>query len=231
MKKIIIAFVLILPLAGMAQSTEYGDNQTEAINQMGEDEISRIEQQNGLNESRNGHIDAGLGALGDMFNAATSARDMYDASTNFSQNECTPDLSVSNQAMVPSSCADGGACSECFLSAANELNFVRRQLARLSCIYSNTKTFNDAALAFGDNVSGIHAVTGLAWQTQRGDIVATFNHFKQTYDSKYTGLIGSLQRSLMAINDCEARFGMADWYQKFGFIYFEFMSDKYKRVD
>lgn len=30
---------------------------------------------------------------------------------------------------------------------------------------------------------------------------------------------------------CEREFGMTDWYQRFGFMYFEFMNDKYKRTD
>jgi hypothetical protein len=61
--------------------------------------------------------------------------------------------------------------------------------------------------------------------------VDAYNHFKQTYDNKYRDLMGSLQRALMAIDGCERQYGMTDWYQRFGFIYFEFMKDKYKRTD
>jgi len=33
---------------------------------------------------------------------------------------------------------------------------------------------------------------------------------------------------LKDIGECEAKFGEADWYQKFGFIYYEFLFSAYK---
>ena len=132
---------------------------------------------------------------------------------------------------MPTTCAGNQACNECYQSAVNELNFIRRQLGRLSCIYSNTKQFNESAIAFGDNMSGIHAVTGAAWQSSRAEIVAQFESFKRTYDNKYADMMTSLHNALQSISACEAQYGLPDWYQRFGFIYFEFMKDKYKRRD
>lgn len=158
-------------------------------------------------------------------------RDEWNDIQNFEPGACAPDFSASSGAMMASTCAGNAACSECYERAVGELNFIRRQLGRLSCIYSNTKHFNESALAFGDNMSGIHAVTGIAWQNERGGIVAEFNKFKQTYDRKYGDMMGALQRALQGIGTCEAQYGLPDWYQRFGFIYLEFMKDKYKRVD
>lgn len=158
-------------------------------------------------------------------------RNEWNTVQNFSPGECSPDFNASSGAMMNSTCASNAACSECYERAVGELNFIRRQLGRLSCIYSNTKNFNESALAFGDNMSGIHAVTGIAWQNERGGIIAEFNHFKQTYDKKYVDMMGALQRALQGIGTCEQQYGLPDWYQRFGFIYFEFMKDKYKRTD
>jgi hypothetical protein len=158
-------------------------------------------------------------------------RNEWNTIQNFEPGACAPDFSASSGAMMASTCVGNPACSECYERAVGELNFIRRQLGRLSCIYSNTKNFNESALAFGDNMSGIHAVTGIAWQNERGGIVAEFNHFKQTYDKKYTDMMGALQRALQSIGTCEMQYGLPDWYQRFGFIYFEFMKDKYKRTD
>lgn len=158
-------------------------------------------------------------------------RDEWNAIQNFEPGACSPDFSASSGAMMASTCAGNPECSECYNRAVGELNFIRRQLGRLSCIYANTKNFTTSALAFGDNMSGIHAVTGAAWQSERGGIVAQMNSFKQTYDRKYTDMMGSLQRALVGIGTCEAKFGLPDWYQRFGFVYFEFMKDKYKRTD
>lgn len=158
-------------------------------------------------------------------------RNEWNAIQNFSPGDCAPDFNASSGAMMASTCADNAGCGECYEKAVGELNFIRRQLGRLRCIYNNTKNFNESALAFGDNMSGIHAVTGIAWQSERGGIVEEFNHFKQTYDRKYTDMMGSLQRALQSISVCEAKYGLPDWYQRFGFMYFEFMKDKYKRTD
>ncbi len=158
-------------------------------------------------------------------------RDEWNEIQNFEPGACAPDFSASSGAMMASTCVGNAACSECYERAVGELNFIRRQLGRLSCIYSNTKHFKESALAFGDNMSGIHAVTGIAWQNERGGIVAEFEKFKQTYDRKYTDMMGALQRALQGIGTCEAQYGLPDWYQRFGFVYFEFMKDKYKRID
>jgi hypothetical protein len=214
-------------------SQEYIDNAT-AHNSLyntvtGDNEIDPGESSGG-DPDYEGAINSGLEGLNNMLTIAQSARDLYDALPGLSAGACAPDFSTNAQAIIPSSCPDAN-CSECYTRASNELNFVRMQLGRLWCIYTNTKNFNTAAIAFGDNTSGIHAVTGLSWQSARAEIVATYNHFKQTYDSKYVDLIASLQRALMQISACENAYGEPDWYQRFGFIYYEFMKERYKRID
>ncbi len=158
-------------------------------------------------------------------------RNEWDAVQNFEPGACAPDFAASGAAMMPSTCSGNAACGECYERATNELNFIRRQLGRLRCIYNNTKNFTESAISFGDNMSGIHAVTGAAWQSSRAEIVASFTQFKSTYDRKYTDMMGSLQRALQSISVCEQQYGLPDWYQRFGFMYFEFMKDKYKRTD
>jgi len=225
MKKIIITCIaLVITLITMAQS------QVSAVQQMNEDELSNMQQQNSSNATVNSSIGDALGHLNTFMGIAGNAQDLYNNSQALSNGECAPDFSTSGTAMMPTGCTSP-KCRDCFTRAANELAFVRRQLGRLSCIYNNTKNFNTAAIAFGDNASGIHAVTGLAWQSARGEIVAEFNHFKQTYDSKYIDLIGSLERALKAIDQCERDYGTQDWFQQYGFIYLEFLKDKYKRND
>jgi hypothetical protein len=158
-------------------------------------------------------------------------RNEWNAVQNFEPGACAPDFNASAGAMMASTCAGNARCGECYERAVGELNFIRRQLGRLRCIYNNTKNFTESAVSFGDNMSGIHAVTGAAWQSERGGIIAEFEHFKGTYDRKYTDMMGSLQRALQSISACEQQFGLPDWYQRFGFMYFEFMKDKYKRTD
>jgi hypothetical protein len=120
-------------------------------------------------------------------------------------------------------------CSECYYQARTEFNNVRYTLEELATIYSCTKKFTDAALAFGDNASGIHAVTGLAWQYERRKIEQSIKELEVAYDSKYAEFMQRLADAMQQLNICEAKFGVEDWYDRFGYIYYEFMKDKYRR--
>lgn len=228
MKKNFLA-ALIFSVAGFTVYSQ--DGMAEAIQQMGETEIENIQNQWGHLENMGEIISDGIGHLGTALDIYDDVHDMYEAASALDNNECVPDFSTDATAMMPSSCADQAGCQECYQRHVNNLTVVRRSLARMSCIRMNTKKFTDAAISFGDNVSGIHAVTGLAWQAQRREIIASVDKFNQTYDRKYTELISSLQRALNGISECENQFGMRDWYQRFGFIYFEMMKEKYKRTD
>ncbi|MEM7087131.1 MAG: hypothetical protein AAF489_13170 [Bacteroidota bacterium] len=172
-----------------------------------------------------------MGQFYRFMDAARSANDLYHSSLALSNEECTPDFETSASRMMPTGCFEDNACQSCYQSAIANLNVIRRSLQRLSCIYSNTKKFNTSAVAFGDNVSGVHGALGIAWQTERKGIMDQFEAFQRTYDTKYTELMTALDRNLQSINACENEHGMQDWYQRAGFIYFELMKEKYKRID
>ena len=227
MKNIITIFLCFNCIAGIAQN----EGDADVVRQMGEDDVSRAHEAGSNTSNAASAIGDAIGHFNTVMGLYGSAQDLYNNSRALSNGECAPDFATSDNAMMPSNCRRGTECGECYISATRELSFVRRQLGRLSCIYQNTKNFNNSAIAFGDNASGIHAVTGLAWQSARGEIVAAMNHFKQTYDSKYIDLIGSLERALKSIDRCESQYGQDGWFQRSGFIYLEFLKDKYKRND
>jgi len=227
MKKIFCFLLCCISGAAIAQN----EGDADVIQQLGEDDITRLEQNNERTEAAAGAIDDAIGHFNTVMGLYNDAQELYNASQVLSRGECSPDFSTSNNAMMPSSCPPRGECAECYQSAMGELNFIRRQLGRLACIYQNTKNFTNSAIAFGDNASGIHAVTGLAWQQARGEIVQSMNHFKGTYDSKYIDMMGALERALKAIDRCESQYGQDGWFQRSGFIYLEFLKDKYKRND
>jgi hypothetical protein len=234
MKKLLLTCMTVLFITALWAQEDRPPTQEDLNNQATESSNdyndARQDQRDAEAEDRENINDA-LSDLNDYINTLSDIRDAYQGMQNFSPGECSPDFNTGAGAMMPSTCDGNANCSQCFERAVGELNFVRRILGRLSCIYNNTKNFTNSAIAFGDNVSGIHGVMGLSWQNARGGIVESYNHFKQTYDRKYADLMGSLQRALMSIDACERQFGMTDWYQRFGFMYFEFMKDKYKRTD
>lgn len=224
-----ILFLSVFLFSVIASGQELDQNA--GVIQGNEDQHNGNEAQRAEEQGDREAIDGAIENLQSYMNWLEDRRNEWSTIQNFSTGDCSPDFAASSQSMMPSTCVGNQACSECYEKAVGELNFIRRQLGRLSCIYSNTKRFNESAIAFGDNMSGIHAVTGIAWQNARGEIVSAYESFKHTYDNKYTDMMGSLQRALQSIGTCETQYGLPDWYQRFGFIYFEFMKDKYKRTD
>lgn len=131
---------------------------------------------------------------------------------------------------IPSRCAGDAACRACFQDAQNSLNTNRYALIKLGAIGKWTDTFTTKSLAFGDNVSGVHGVAGIAWQAERQKIEASHANFGKQYSAKYHELIGYLENSLNKIGQCEARyFKNSDWYDRYGFMYYSYMADRYRR--
>ncbi len=122
-----------------------------------------------------------------------------------------------------------GDCARCFVEARAEFEKVRYNLEQLRVIFKCTKDFSKKAIAFGDNTSGIHAVSGLAWQAQKVKIETSVKDMEKAYDLKYTELIGQLQESLFELAVCEEQFGTRDWYDRYGYMFYEFVKEKYKR--
>jgi len=132
---------------------------------------------------------------------------------------------------IPSFCAGDEECHICYEKANTDFNKARAVLEKLRRIYTCTIDFSKAAIAFGDSSSGIHAVVGLVWQEERIGIVKSVDGLKSAVDKKFPQLMNGLHDAMMEQNQCEAKFGVPDWYDRFGHMYYEFIEDKYKRAD
>ncbi|MEO6348984.1 MAG: hypothetical protein ABIO60_13870, partial [Aquaticitalea sp.] len=119
---------------------------------------------------------------------------------------------------------------QCLGKAYDELAALRAKFEKLRIIGHDTKKTVKWALSFGDDVSGIHALSGLAWQTQRVKIVKSYDEFEEAYDKKYKEFVQQLYNVLMKIDRCEAKIGYENWYNTAGFIYYEFMRTRYAAV-
>lgn len=170
---------------------------------------------------------------------------LYDAYNN-GLGKCISSTPPAQAPSIPSICTDlslddngyiseeeDQECAECFLEARKKFNNIRYQFEKLATIYKCTKDFSNAAISFGDDVSGFtpSGVGGLAWQTQRRNIEKSVTELEQAYDKKYGEFLQSLADAMMELNICEAKYGVEDWYDRFGYMYFEFMKDKYQRKD
>lgn len=182
-----------------------------------EDEDSKKEEQNDDSQGK------GLGNRDNGSNAGNGSNDNSD-STSSSQSQNNADSSNRN-----SGSANEEACN-CLDRAYIELDKRRLNLERLRIIYSHSMKKINAGIAFGDNVSGVHGVSGLAWQSQKMIILKeSIPTLNKAYDDKYAEMIEALEENLLEIDRCERLLGYENWYNHAGFIYYQFMADKYKR--
>jgi hypothetical protein len=132
---------------------------------------------------------------------------------------------------LPLECAESDDCAACFEPAYERLKNVRIRFEKLRRLYAWTKAYKERAFALGDSAAGIHGLAGLAWVGERVELERTYQRFEASYDDKYAELLDELRGSLEQIAECEEEvYGEDDWYNRFGFIYFQFMADRYKRA-
>ena len=117
-------------------------------NQMSEAEIEGLrEGTNNLDLGQKGALEL-LEHFENVLKAVNSAGELYDAMTALDKNECVPDLTTDASAMMPSGCDEEGACNACYEKAVTSLNHVRKNLARMSCLRINTKTYVESAIEY-----------------------------------------------------------------------------------
>lgn len=164
---------------------------------------------------------------GSAFNEAFSA--LSDIDTEFD-----PDFSPDGSPLVPSACAEKEtSCGDCYSSAIDGINFTRFYLEKLRVIGMHTIDMADKAKKFGDNLAGVHGVSGLGWQLGgKPQIEEAVSEFRKTYDRKYKQYMRSLRKDLEGLAVCEAEhMDNPDWYARFGFMYMSFMEDRYRSPD
>lgn len=135
---------------------------------------------------------------------------------------------------VPSDCIEKPEeCADCqFEKALGDLQKVRYALEKLRRVYAGTKNLVTHSLAVGDAMASSAGVGGLAWVGERRKILASFAEVKVSYDAKYEELMAKLEAALRQIAECEERvYGEKRWYDRWGFMYYEFMAARYQRAD
>ena len=156
--------------------------------------------------------------------------DKYDPLTD-ADKKADPDYNPPGGPQVPSSCDESkiAGCKDCYQSAYENLYKLRGNFEKLRSIKIATEDFTKSSLSFGDSVSGVHGVAGLGWQAERRKIEASFKNFEKIYKAKHQQLSDKLGENLKEIDQCEAQYyGEKDWYNRYGYMYFTFMTDRYR---
>lgn len=142
---------------------------------------------------------------------------------------CGAAYTDSSAPTVPSSCAENDACKSCYSEAVRQIDFNRFYIERARCITSAHVKMAKSAMSFGDSASGVHGVAGLSWQLQgKPQIEQAVTQLKATYTHKAGQYISGFETSLKKLGQCEAEhFGERDWYQRYGWIYLNFIKSNY----
>ena len=185
--------------------------------------------------TRNPALDSMLvgGAIDTAFSGARNASDWFDAKNLLDQEadrHYEPDLTGEGAPDIPATlCGASTDCNQCYYRVFNGLNTMRYNLEKLRVAGQATSDFVKISYATGDGLAGVTGVAALKWQSERVGIAEKFDHFKDTYDRKYDGMMKGLKDVMDRWDACEGQYGERDWYARFGFLYYQFMRDKYKR--
>lgn len=184
-------------------------------------------------------------AVGDMLEQLKSflerqenVEDFWNALKSLSSDEAVPDASQAGP-QIPSSCidtswkmpagSDAARNCRCMADAVEKLRANRQMLERLRIIVANQKNFVDKAIALGNSYAQLHTMLGLQWiGIRKHDIEEPYAQFKQISNQKHQALMAAIRKDLQDISTCEANMGDPNWYDKFGFMYYEFLYSAYK---
>jgi hypothetical protein len=146
----------------------------------------------------------------------------YDPNGNEGENE------------IPSGCAEANStCAQCVRQAEENIQFNRSYLHIAWSISHSTLDYANKRIAFGDTVSGIHGAMALSWQLAgKPQIEEAMESLRKTYGKKYRDYVRNIENSLRRMADCEAEnYSIRDLYQRFGFLYLEFIKSRYESPD
>lgn len=144
-----------------------------------------------------------------------------------------PEYDPAGMPEIPASCKDNSQCEECFTKPYTDLNNLRFRFEKLRKINRSTKNMLRDYIAFGDGAANLAGgVVPLAWAQEKEKIRQSEKNFNASYDAKYAELLGTLKANLQAIAACEEKvFGEQGWYERYGFMYYQFMAATYRRPD
>lgn len=138
---------------------------------------------------------------------------------------------IMGKGLPPKSSPDAGQCTACYTAAETKIDSTRIAFERLRIKLDYTTRL----VKYGENaLSGMGAAGGslatMEAQAQIHHVDEAMADFYVAYDAKYTELLAGLKSKLDDFETCETKyFGNPDWYNRYGFIYYQFMADKYKR--
>ncbi|HSM37597.1 MAG TPA: hypothetical protein VK837_14440 [Longimicrobiales bacterium] len=172
----------------------------------------------------------GFSRLSDLAKSGAAAARFGEFATLTPEDEAArPDLDPAGLPQIPSHCADlGASCARCYGDAQAELENLRVYFEQLRRVDRSTRRYYSAAMSVGDGIATLHMGAALAWQEEKIKIARSMQSFDASVEVKQKELLERLQDALRTIGACESEhFGVDDWYDRFGFVYYNFFALKY----
>lgn len=231
---LVLALVLSIPLvAAPAQAGVTPGLAEEYSRRFMEQRAARERVNDAQDDALRGAIGGAPDHINDGLEVIESLQELVDAYEALSDadRDLDPNLRPAGAPGVPVSCT-AEECGQCYDAAQAALHAALLRLEKLRILYTRTTDFAEKAISFGDTTSGLHAVSGLAWQKAKKDIEASVESLNGAFDAKKPELMGRLKAALDEIGECEAKhFANPDWYNRFGFMYYETMNAKTIRAE
>lgn len=164
-----------------------------------------------------------VGALKDRFRIVEAFYNSHEGLAS-----CISSTPPANMPSMPTFCATD-ECAACFINARRKFEDNRYTFEKLKTIYDCTKSYSDRAIALGDNMSGVHGVSGIVWQQEKFKIEKTVIDMQKAYDKMFGTLLKEQLEILEELNKCENEHGIPDWFDRFGKLYFDFTKLHYQR--
>lgn len=222
---LVAMLALVLPVSVAQAQTggtaeDFGDDGEEDEDDDGDDDGDSNEDLDDLAEQ-----------LNDGYGVYEDARDAWEEWESLDDREadCGSNYTADAGPSVPSQCGDSEDCQQCFGDAVRAIDFNRFYIERARCITAANVRMANSAMAFGDSSSGVHGVTGLSWSLGgKPQVERAVADLKRTYTRKARDYLFEIDRSMKKLGQCEAEhFGERDWYQRYGWLYVNFMRSKY----
>jgi hypothetical protein len=134
--------------------------------------------------------------------------------------------------LLPSRCAKDPECGPCFKKANKDLMEARSLLETQYVIYKQTELATGRIIELGDAAAGMSSIAKFVWdQEKHGTTVTALQEkFYGQYDTNLEKLLRNVNDALIAQAGCERKaFDDQDWYNRYGWLYYSFLRDRYTR--
>jgi hypothetical protein len=168
---------------------------------------------------------------GKAYDAYSKYQDYYKSLTPTDE-ALKPNYNPAGAPDIPSHCMEDESCKVCYDDAQKAVNKSRIALEKLRAVNTYTQNFTkkgkDVLTAAGAAGGG---PAGLAAVDENVKVDAALDGFNAAVKAKKAELLGGLEPRLKALGDCEKKyFNNDDWYNRYGFMYYQFMIANYANV-